>query len=48
MFKSFNATAAVSLSAIPVVVDIAIPEVKLIPAGYETFAPDNGGIIIEK
>jgi hypothetical protein len=48
MFKSFNATATVSVSAIPVVVDIAIPVEKLIPAGYDTFAPDKGGITTEK
>lgn len=45
--KSFNATAAVSESANPVVVVIAIPVVNVIPSGSETLAADKGGITKE-
>ena len=45
MIKSPAATAVASASAVPVVVVIAIPDEKGIPAGKDTLAPELAGII---
>ena len=47
MIRSFAATATESVSANPVVVVIAIPEVKARPAGNGEFAADRAGITKE-
>ena len=48
MIKSFKATPVASESANPVVVVIAIPVEKFIPAGNGALAPDKGGITVLK